>query len=117
MSELRGRNRVFVPEYDFAKYFDSNDHAYLFKILDKHFLIAKREGRVLDVLVRNCRPRSVGDYRNGAFVPWPTQLQPAAITPAGAERASPSGKQVRPDDYSPEGGQLEPEPPKGPVSA
>ena len=59
---------------------------------------------LLDVLVKNCRPRSVGDYRNGVFVALPTQLQPAAIAPAGAERASPSYRQVSPDNYSPESG-------------
>lgn len=67
MSELRGRHRVFVLEYDFAKYFDSIDHDYLLKILDKHFLVSKRERRLLDVLVKNRRAKSVSDYSNGVF--------------------------------------------------
>ena len=67
MSELRGRNRVFVLEYDFAKYFDSIDHAYLLEILEKHFLVSERERQLLDVLVKNRRAKSVSDYSNGTF--------------------------------------------------
>lgn len=67
MSELRGRHRVFVLEYDFAKYFDSIDHDYLLKILDKHFLVSERERRLLKMLVKNRRARSVSDYSNGVF--------------------------------------------------
>ena len=67
MSELRGRNRVFVLEYDFAKYFDSIDHRYLFDVLKNHFLVANREKRLLHAFVKNRRARSVSDYKNDTF--------------------------------------------------
>jgi RNA-directed DNA polymerase len=39
--------RLFVVEFDFAKFFDSIDHPYLLKILGKHFKIRPEEKAVL----------------------------------------------------------------------
>ena len=65
MSELRSRNRLFVLEYDFAKYFDSIHHRYLYSILREHFLVSDFELRVLKALLENRRARSIADYKNG----------------------------------------------------
>jgi hypothetical protein len=47
--DLRGRGRVFLAEYDFAKYFDSISHQYVWRILTtKNFLMSPLERRVLE---------------------------------------------------------------------
>ena len=39
-SELRGKSRVFLAEYDFSKYFDNISHDYLWRIIkDQQFLL------------------------------------------------------------------------------
>jgi retron-type reverse transcriptase len=43
--------RLFVVEYDFAKFFDSIDHSYLLKVLKKHFQIRADEMAVLRALL------------------------------------------------------------------
>ena len=69
MSEIRGRNRLFVLEYDFAKFFDSIRHDYLYRMLEKYFLVSDIELNVLKAILGNQRARSVQDYQNSAFHP------------------------------------------------
>lgn len=47
-ADIRGRARVFVAEYDFAKYFESIDHDSLWRIIrDQQFVITKTEESIL----------------------------------------------------------------------
>lgn len=48
---IRGASRLFVVEYDFAKFFDSIDHGYLLKVLKTHFQTTIEERAVLRALL------------------------------------------------------------------
>jgi len=67
MANIRGRSRVFVLEYDFAKYFDSIRHDYLYKTLDEFFLVSPRELSLLKTFLTNRRAKSIIDYQAGRF--------------------------------------------------
>ena len=48
-SDLHGRGRIFLAEYDFSKYFDSIDQAYIWRILnEKRFLLSPLERHVIE---------------------------------------------------------------------
>ncbi|NEA59548.1 hypothetical protein G3I60_36660 [Streptomyces sp. SID13666] len=48
-SELTGRDRIFLAEYDFTKFFDSISHDYVWRIIaDQGFLISPLEKHVLN---------------------------------------------------------------------
>ena len=67
MLGLRGKDRLFILEYDFENYFDSIRHDYLYQILEKHFLVSDQESTLLKAFLENQRARSVADYKNGLF--------------------------------------------------
>ena len=69
MAYIRGRPRLFVLEYDFAKYFDSIRHDYLYRTLDEHFLVSPRELHLLKKFLANSHAKSVPDYQAGTFMP------------------------------------------------
>lgn len=69
MTSIRNKQRVYILEYDFAKYFDSIRHEYLWDILSKYFLITNREFQLLKDIVTNRQARSVEDYENSIFYP------------------------------------------------
>lgn len=47
-SELNGRDRVFLAEYDFTRFFDSISHDYVWKMINDHgFLVSPLERTVL----------------------------------------------------------------------
>jgi hypothetical protein len=69
MANIRGHTRLFVLEYDFAKYFDSIRHDYLYRILDDHFLVSPRELHLLKTFLTNRHAKSLRDYQAGTFVP------------------------------------------------
>ncbi|MEV7403307.1 reverse transcriptase domain-containing protein [Streptomyces sp. NPDC091267] len=51
-AELNGRNRIFLAEYDFAKFFDSISHDYVWRIIENNgFLISPLEKRVLSAFL------------------------------------------------------------------
>ena len=66
-TDLLGRRRVFMLEYDFANYFDSIRHDYVLALLDEHFLVSTRERNVLERIMKGRRARSAKDYGNGDF--------------------------------------------------
>jgi hypothetical protein len=48
-SELTGHSRVFLAEYDFAKFFDSISHDYIWRIIkDQAFLVSELERHVIE---------------------------------------------------------------------
>ncbi len=65
MATIRDRSRVFVLEYDFAKYFDTIRHDYLQKVLEKNFLVSSRESILLSKFLKNPRAKSLSAYRSG----------------------------------------------------
>jgi RNA-directed DNA polymerase len=67
MGSIRNRNRLFVLEYDFAKYFDTIRHEYLQRVLSQHFLVSSRESILLTKFLKNRRAKSLLAYQNGAF--------------------------------------------------
>jgi len=67
MSGIRGRDRLFVLEYDFAKYFDTIRHSYLKCILKKFFLVSDREMNLLVKFLVNPRASNITDYQAGKF--------------------------------------------------
>lgn len=51
-SDLKQRNRLFVAEFDFAKYFDSISHGHIVRMLDdRRFFITARELHVIRVFL------------------------------------------------------------------
>jgi retron-type reverse transcriptase len=69
MGHIRGRARLFVLEYDFAKYFDTIRHDYLQRILDEHFLISPRELHLLQKFLTCPHANSLSAYAAGTFGP------------------------------------------------
>ncbi len=67
MTDLRDRNRVFVLEYDFARYFDSIKHDYLRSNLERYFLVTKRELQLISRLLKSRRAHGLTEYRNENF--------------------------------------------------
>lgn len=65
-SSFNGHGRVFVAEFDLAKYFDSIDHAHLERMLnDPRFFLTDRERDILWAFVR-APVMSISDYDEGA---------------------------------------------------
>jgi hypothetical protein len=46
-SEFHGRNRLYVAEYDFSKYFDTIDHEHIRRVLRDYFLLTEVERRAV----------------------------------------------------------------------
>lgn len=67
MSEIRGRNRLYVLEYDFAKYFDSIRHDYVMRVVDDHFQVSDQERALLHAFLKNPRAWSVSEYQAKNF--------------------------------------------------
>ncbi len=68
MTEIRSRSRVFVLEYDFAKYFDSIEHEYLLRVMRRYgFMISKKELGLVERLLKNPRARGLDGYKAEAF--------------------------------------------------
>lgn len=65
--ELVGRSRMFVLEYDFAEYFESIRHDYVLEVLEEHFLVSRRERRLLESVMAGERAKSSEDYGNAVF--------------------------------------------------
>lgn len=63
---VRATPRLFLVEYDFAKFFDSIDHSYLLKVLNQYFQITADEMTVLCALLSG-KSAVEADYKNGAF--------------------------------------------------
>jgi hypothetical protein len=52
-ADIVGRERIFIAEYDFAKYFQSILHEHIWRILqDQRFLVTDLEHRVLDAFLK-----------------------------------------------------------------
>ncbi len=48
-SELRRQNRLYLAEFDFAKYFDSISHQHILKMLgDRRFFVTQRERFIIE---------------------------------------------------------------------
>jgi RNA-directed DNA polymerase len=58
--------RLFVVEYDFEKFFDSIDHAYLLKVLSQQFQVRSEEMAVLRALLTGKSANS-GEYGKKSF--------------------------------------------------
>jgi RNA-directed DNA polymerase len=58
--------RLFVVEYDFARFFDSIDHSYLLSVLKKHFQIRADETGVLRALLTGTSA-DADDYKAKVF--------------------------------------------------
>src|SRR6266571_5349458 len=53
-AEWRTLDRVYVAEFDFAKFFDNIDHKYIWRVLDRHgFLCSPEERHVLESFLRS----------------------------------------------------------------
>ncbi len=51
-SELVGRSRVFVAEYDFSKYFETISHKHVTRLLDAHFYLTDSERDAIKSFLR-----------------------------------------------------------------
>lgn len=65
--EISNRNRFWVVEFDFSKYFDTISHTYLERILTTHFKITATEHQVLSATLRCRRAFRPEDYATGRF--------------------------------------------------
>ena len=67
-SELRGKSRVFLAEYDFSKYFDNISHDYLWGIIRDHqFLLTAAEEVVIRSILLS-KPLDFDSYDETASV-------------------------------------------------
>lgn len=64
---VSGASRLFVVEYDFARFFDSIDHTYLCAILKRHFQIRADEMATLKALLSG-KSGNEKSYKKGVFV-------------------------------------------------
>jgi hypothetical protein len=61
-SDLRGKPRIFVAEYDFSKYFDSINHGHIWQTLERqNFLFTEVERQVMSAFLE-CPALSDRDY-------------------------------------------------------
>ncbi len=67
MSEIRDCSRLFVLEFDFSKYFDSINHEYLIKTLEKYFLTTNQERDLIHLMLDTPRASGVAEYSSGSF--------------------------------------------------
>lgn len=51
-SEFAGRNRLYIAEYDFSKYFDTIDHDHIYRVLNDHFLLTTVERQAVEGFLR-----------------------------------------------------------------
>lgn len=53
-SDWKSRDRIYVAEFDFSKFFDRISHSYIWKILNSHgFLYTELEKHVIDVFLKS----------------------------------------------------------------
>lgn len=53
-SDLRLKNRLYLAEFDFAKFFDSVSHEHIQHMLeDRRFFVTRREKHIIDVFLRS----------------------------------------------------------------
>ncbi len=51
-SDLHGRNRTFIAEFDFSKYFDSISHDHIWRVLrDRRFFVTERERKIIEAFL------------------------------------------------------------------
>lgn len=52
-SDLHGKSRIFVAEFDFSKFFDSISHEHIRRtLMDERFFLTERERKVIDAFLR-----------------------------------------------------------------
>ena len=64
---VRGRWRLYVLEYDFSKFFDSINHAYLFGVIDRYLRVSPRERQLLDAFLKSPHAQGVEGYKAKCF--------------------------------------------------
>lgn len=53
-SDLQGRSRTFIAEFDFRKFFDSISHEHIRRVLkDKRFFVTDRERRIIEAFLES----------------------------------------------------------------
>ena len=67
INDIRGKGRLFVLEYDFAKYFDTIRHDYLRKVLAENFLVSDIERDLINKFIVNRRAVGVNNYVKGCY--------------------------------------------------
>jgi hypothetical protein len=64
---VKNRSRLYILEYDFAKYFDSISHKYLESTLDEHFRISPREKQLVKSFLTHKFALGMDDYAKRLF--------------------------------------------------
>lgn len=62
-----GRQRQYVLEFDFSKYFDSISHDYLFEVMKRLLKVSPREERLIKSLLNVKRANDLQSYEAGQF--------------------------------------------------
>lgn len=65
--EIEHRNRFWVVEFDFAKYFDTISHEYILNTIPRYFKVTATEQQVLRATLRSQRAFGHEAYRRGNF--------------------------------------------------
>lgn len=53
-SDLSGRSRTFIAEFDFSKFFDSISHEHIRRVLrDRRFFVTDRENRIIEAFLQS----------------------------------------------------------------
>ncbi len=61
-SDFKFKNRLYLAEFDFAKYFDSVSHEHVLRMLeDRKFFVTRRERLILEVFLKS-RSRAAHEY-------------------------------------------------------
>jgi RNA-directed DNA polymerase len=60
-SHFAGRARLYVAEYDFSKYFDTIDHAYIREVLEQQFFLTRVERAAVESFL-NVSPVAAHEY-------------------------------------------------------
>jgi RNA-directed DNA polymerase len=64
---VQRQKRLFILEYDFAKYFDTISHAYLEKLLESELHVSPREQRLAKAFLRFRRARDSKAFKKGIY--------------------------------------------------
>lgn len=66
--EIQLRNRYWVVEFDFSKYFDTINHEYVLRVMSDSFGVTKTERQIIEALLGSRRAFGMKEYRRREFV-------------------------------------------------
>lgn len=65
---VKGRQRIFILEYDFSRYFDSIEHDYLLDVIKRNLRVSPWEKTLIEAFLKSQYADGIEAYRNRTFV-------------------------------------------------